>query len=312
VAISLAKKVKNESIALKAKSSKAIEKEESEDEGSGSESDGELALIVKRFNNYMKKIKGQSRRGQSSRRNAFNDRKCFECGEPGHIAMNCPSKKKKGKGGDDKKKKKFYNKKKDGKAYLVEWDSDASSNDDDDDDTSSKLNAGIAIKEAPSLFSSPHCLMAKGDATVKIITDLNDVDNDDDIDDLDDDSYSYDDLVKMLGEVDDYMHKEKEKFRTFKESYKNLQVPFEELKTSHNNLKENCEKHVDVQNTSLVHEVVVVTEDVGVTCDLLDCPTSEPQPTNSICDKCKKFLENDNIACVENEMLVGKSKCSNS
>jgi hypothetical protein len=169
VAISLAKKVKNESIALKAKSSKAIEKEESEDEGSGSESDGELALIVKRFNNYMKKIKGQSRRGQSSRRNAFNDRKCFECGEPGHIAMNCPSKKKKGKDGDDKKKKKFYNKKKDGKAYLVEWDSDASS-DDDDDDTSSKLNAGIAIKEAPSLFSSPHCLMAKGDATVKIIT----------------------------------------------------------------------------------------------------------------------------------------------
>jgi phage FluMu protein Com len=116
----------------------------------------------------------------------------------------------------------------------------------------------------------------------------------------------------MLGEADDYMHKEKEKFRTFKELYKNLQVPFEELKTSHNNLKENCEKHVDVQNTSLVHEVVVVTEDVGVTCDLLDCPTSEPQPTNSICDKCKIFLENDNIACdesqifVENEMLVGK------
>ena len=68
----------------------------------------------------------------------------------GHIAMNCPNKKNKGKDGDDKKKKKFYNKKKDGKAYLVEWDSD-----DDDDDTSSKLNAGIAIKEAPSLFSSP-------------------------------------------------------------------------------------------------------------------------------------------------------------
>jgi hypothetical protein len=66
-----------------------------------------------------------------------------------------------------RKKKKFYKKKKDGKAYLVEWDSDASSDDDDDDDdTSSKLNARIAIKEAPSLFSSPHCLMAKGDAKV--------------------------------------------------------------------------------------------------------------------------------------------------
>jgi hypothetical protein len=82
--------------------------------------------------------------------------------------MNCPSKKNMGKDGDDKNKKKFYHKKKDGKAYLVEWDSDASS--DDDDDSSSKLNVGITIKEAPSLFSSPHCLMAKGDAKVKIIT----------------------------------------------------------------------------------------------------------------------------------------------
>jgi hypothetical protein len=136
------------------------------------------------------------------------------------------------------------------------------SSDDDDDDTSSKLNAGIAIKEAPSLFSSPHCIMAKGDAKVKIITDLNDIN--DDVDDVDDDGYSYDDLVRMLGEADDYMHKEKEKFKTLKELYKNLQVSFEELKTSHNDLKENCEKLAEAQKSSIVHEVVVVTEDVGV------------------------------------------------
>jgi hypothetical protein len=48
-AMSLAKKVKGESIALKAKASKAIEKEESEDEGNGSESDEELALFVKKL-----------------------------------------------------------------------------------------------------------------------------------------------------------------------------------------------------------------------------------------------------------------------
>jgi hypothetical protein len=153
--------------------------------------------------------KGQPRRGQTSRRNAFNDRKWFECGEPGHIAVNCPSKKKKNKDGEDKKKKKIYNKKKDGKAYIVEWDLNTSS--DDDDDTSSKLNADIAIKEAPSLFSSPHCLMAKGDVKVKIINNLNDIDDGDEVNDLDDDGYSYDGLVKMLGEADDYMHKEKEK-----------------------------------------------------------------------------------------------------
>jgi hypothetical protein len=157
-AMSLAKKVKGESIALKAKVSKEIEKEESEDEGNGSESGEELALFVKKFNKFMRKKKGQPRRRQTSRRNAFNDRKWFECGEPGNITMNCPSKKNKGKDGDDKKKKKFYHKKRDDKAYLVEWDSDASL---DDDDSSSKLNARIAIKEAPSLFSSPHCLMAK-------------------------------------------------------------------------------------------------------------------------------------------------------
>jgi hypothetical protein len=86
--------------------------------------------------------------------------------------------------------------------------------------------------------------MAKGDAKVKIITDLNDI-NDDDVDD---DGYSYDDLVRMLGEVDDYMHKEKEKFKTLKELYKNLQVSFEEIKTSHNDLKENCEKLVEAQS----------------------------------------------------------------
>jgi hypothetical protein len=155
--------------------------------------------------------------------------------------------------------------------------------------------------------------MAKGDAKVKIITDLNDInDDDDDVDDVDDDGYSYDDLVRMLGEADDYMHKEKEKFKTLKELYKNPQVSFEELKTSHNDQKENCEKLAEAQKSSIVHEVVVVTEDVGVTCDLLDSPTSEPLPTNFICDKCKNSLMNDNIALdesqiiIENEVLVDR------
>jgi hypothetical protein len=88
-------------------------------------------------------------------------------------------------------------------------------------------------------------------------------------------------------------------------------VSFEELKTSHNDLKENCEKLADAQKSSIVHEVMIVTKDVGVTCDLLDSLTSEPLPTNSICDKCKICL-NDDIALdeskniVENKVLVDR------
>ena len=92
------------------------------------------------------------------------DKTCFNCGEVGHIIVNCPNKK-----NDEKKKKKFIKKKKNGQAYFVEWDSDANSDDDDDDDDKpSKGVAGIAIKEAPSLFSTPHCLMAKGGAKSKV------------------------------------------------------------------------------------------------------------------------------------------------
>jgi hypothetical protein len=92
-----------------------LKKEESDDEES--ESDEEIVHFVKRSNKFIKKM-SQLRRGQSSRRNVFVDRKCFECGEPEHIIVNCPSKKKKDKGMDDKKF--FRNKKKDGQAYLVE------------------------------------------------------------------------------------------------------------------------------------------------------------------------------------------------
>jgi hypothetical protein len=65
--------------------------------------------------------------------------------------MHFPNNKNNDKGVEDKKNK-FIIKKKDEQAYLVEWDFDASS----DDDGSSKVNADIAIKETPSLFSTSH------------------------------------------------------------------------------------------------------------------------------------------------------------
>ena len=142
--------------------------------------------------------------GQYSKKNPFINKKCFECGEEGHIVINCPNKKndknKKGKKDDDQKKKRFIKRKKNGQAYFVEWDSDASS--DDDDDKPSKVIAGIAIKEAPLLFSTSHCLMAKGGENVL---------QDGELDEL-----TYDDLVEMLNDANKFMSKEKAKLKNLK------------------------------------------------------------------------------------------------
>jgi hypothetical protein len=242
----------------------------------------------------MRKNKGQLRKTQSPRRNPFNERKFFECGELGHIDMHCPNKK--DKGVENKKNKKFIRKKKNVQAYLVEWDFDASSN----EDGSFKFNATIAIKEASSLFSSPHCLMAKGVSKVKVVRN---VDNNDE--------YPYDDLVKMISEANDYMYKEKEKFKALKDLYKTLQSYFEELKISHYNLKETHEKLKEVENSSLVHEAILVKVDMGVTCDLLDSPINEPCLTSTICSKCNISLLNGDIICdnshaINNYLLVKK------
>jgi hypothetical protein len=121
-------------------------------------------------------------------------KKCFKCGEMGHISTNCKSKDE-----DNSSKKKFvgkkklfkkYNKKKNGNACYVEWDSDASldsnSSDDDDVKPSKKGLTRIAIKEAPSLFDTPYCLMAKGEPKL-----------------CESDEFTYDDPIKMVSEGPD-------------------------------------------------------------------------------------------------------------
>jgi hypothetical protein len=114
---------------------------------------------------------GSSKSGKCYSKNPFAKKKCFECGEMGHISTNCKnkdednsSKKKKFEG--KKKLFKKYNKKNNGKACYVEWDSDVSSDsdfdDDEDDEKPSKKGlVSIAIKEAPPLFDTPYCVMAK-------------------------------------------------------------------------------------------------------------------------------------------------------
>jgi hypothetical protein len=89
-------------------------------------------------------------------------------------------------------------------------------------------------------------------------------------------------------------------------------VSFGELKTSHNNLKDICEKLMESQNSSHVHEAVVVTMVVGVTFDLLDSPTSKPYPTKSLSSKWIISLVIGNVDCydskitIENDVLMKK------
>jgi hypothetical protein len=154
---------KKKIVAFKAKTSN----DEDHDDDSETRTDDDVALMVKKFKSFMKKgyQGGSSKSGESYSKNPFTKKKCFECGEMGHISTNCKNKdednsSKKKKFGGKKKLFKKYNKKKNGKACYVEWESDASldsdSDDDEDDEKPFKKGlAGIAIKEAPSLFDTP-------------------------------------------------------------------------------------------------------------------------------------------------------------
>jgi hypothetical protein len=95
-------------IALKAKATQ----EEHDDENQETDSDEEMALIVKGLKRIMNKKKF-GKMGQSSKKNPFEGKDCFNCGEIGHISINCPNKKedKYGKKKDKKsapKRKKYY------------------------------------------------------------------------------------------------------------------------------------------------------------------------------------------------------------
>jgi hypothetical protein len=151
---------KKKIVAFKPKTSN----DDDHDDDSETSTDDDIALMAKKFKRFMKNKgnQGGSSKGKSYSKNLFTKRKCFECGEMGHISTNYKNKDKdnSSKKFDGKKKLfKEYNKRKNGKACYVEWDSDASSNSDssdDDDDVkpSKKCLAGAAIKEAPHPYST--------------------------------------------------------------------------------------------------------------------------------------------------------------
>lgn len=275
--------MKKKSVAFKASVS-----HDDDDEESGSDDDEDVALMVRKFKKFMKKgtYRGFNKNGKSSKKNPFANKKCYECGEFGHISTNC---KKKNHSDDDddepRKNKKFVkrkflkksSKKKNGKAYYVEWDSDASSDtdsDDEDDKPSKKGLAGIAIKEAPSLFDSHYCFMAKGESKVC----------------NDDYEPSYDELVEMLSELDDVLGGIKSKYKDLKRKHSSLQEAYDELKSSHEDLKETHEKLEETHKIYVAQHTNKVQIDAGVSCNLIDDMPIAHVTSSSISTSCDDLL----------------------
>jgi hypothetical protein len=167
--------------------------------------DASLALIVRKTTKMLKKLNkngvkfdGKKKKFfTGSRRKPISEMDCYNCGELGHLAHQCPKPKKdkyKGKKDDssddddddddekkknkpykkkDGKKKEFHKKKKNGKAYIVgDWltDIESSSGSSDDESNDEKdMVATLVIGSSLSLpplspSSSTHlCLMAKGE-----------------------------------------------------------------------------------------------------------------------------------------------------
>jgi hypothetical protein len=122
-----------------------------------------------------------------------------------------------------------------------------------DEKPSKKGLASISIKEAPSLFDTSYCLMAKGEPKVCEI-----------------DEFTYDDLVVMVSNLDDLLRDMKGKYKSLRKKHVSLQESYEELKTSHENLLDTHEKLKDAHNSHISQESNKVKVDVGITCELLD------------------------------------------
>jgi hypothetical protein len=206
--------------------------EASFDSSSEEVDDTNIALMVRRTTKMLKKsnrngVKFDSKKKKfftSSKRKPISKMDCYNYGEHGHLAHQCPKPKKdkfkkkykdnKDDLSDDEKKrekpykkkdgkKKQYHKKKNGKTYIVgDWlmdiESSSGSSGEDSDDEKERVAAlviGSSLPPpSPPPSSSTHlCLMAKGDQKVQSDDDSSDSDSDNEFVAL-----SYDELVELL------------------------------------------------------------------------------------------------------------------
>jgi hypothetical protein len=107
--------------------------------------------------------------------------------------------------------------------------------------------------------------MAKGDSKV-----LND-----------EDEYSYDDLVELINGFDDFMSKERAKFKELKKRHTSLQDSYEELKTAHEGLKETHEMLKEAHDSLIAHETNKTKVDMSISCNILDDASTLPHLSSS-------------------------------
>ncbi|VFQ76865.1 unnamed protein product [Cuscuta campestris] len=140
---------RRKSIALKATKEVVEENEEDDDESLNSEDNPELALVIKRFNKFIKKsFKPRRDNGKKA-----TPPKCYECGEIGHIKPYCP----KLKQGKDRKFKKQ-------KAYIS-WENDHSSSETSDEDEETANLCLMATEEEPAGVCNPKAAIVTADLT---------------------------------------------------------------------------------------------------------------------------------------------------
>ncbi|CAA0829170.1 Unknown protein [Striga hermonthica] len=329
------KKDKDKVVAFKATSSKSkgkAKKKLSSDESTSDSDDDDdeaMALLVRKFGKFMKK-KGYSTR---KRRDKFKSK--------GHSKKKDKKEKKRGT--------KVYMKKK-GSSHVATWESEAStsSSSDDEDDRRSKKkgHASIARGNTTSLFasSSPACFMAKGPKVQS-----HDSDSESSSSDSDSEEPSKLELLDALDQAQTIIKHKGKKCKELSKEVKSLRQSHSELEASHECLKEDHEDltlaHTKLEKAhslvleelerpkdahaklvkshaslEAISEQVIVSCDVGVTCDILDEKFFEPiivTPTNASSSSTTSTSTNsattssDGFSCdaslmVENEALKSK------
>ena len=281
---------KKKSIAFKASSSSSKNKSKSKKESSDDDdlsdiNDEAMALFVRKMEKFMKK-----------------------------------------KGYGAKKEKKMTFQKKKGGGYVVTWDSNGSSDSDDSSDDGKKsikkALASIAINNKPSIFDTPlTCLMAKPTKVKYDVSDDDEYESDACRSDDDDDEYSKEELMDMLEQVHTCFEMKRKECKELHKRVKSLEQSFDKLNATHESLKKDHDElgkahsKLEKAHSSLLEQAkkeLIVTCDVGSTCDLINESLFEPIIVTSTNPSCSTFTStsplSDGFTCdaslmVENETL---------